>query len=103
MKKNLLVAAIGAAGLVSAKGLVVDNSKVSSAEKFNTAKNVSVDLQENVGITCTFLVSITDPRTGETKQWRETYSVNTKEECENKHSERKAQLEAAAEANDSID
>ncbi|WP_275153238.1 hypothetical protein [Elizabethkingia meningoseptica] len=81
----------------------MDNSKVSSAEKFNTAKNVSIDLQDNVGITCTFLVSITDPRTGETTQWRETYSVNTEQDCAKKRDQRRAEIEAALEADDSID
>ncbi|AQX87271.1 hypothetical protein [Elizabethkingia bruuniana] len=103
MKKLLFIVVIGAAGLVSAKGSVVDNSKVSSAEKYSATKNVNISIEYYGGIICTFLVSVTDPSTGETKQWRETYSVNTKEECANKHSERKAQLQAEADANDSVD
>jgi hypothetical protein len=80
MKKALFIVAIVAAGLVSAKGSVVDNSKVSNTEKYSATKNVNVSIEYYGGITCTFLVSVTDPSTGETKQWRETYSVN-KEEC----------------------
>ncbi|OPC04683.1 hypothetical protein BAS09_03045 [Elizabethkingia ursingii] len=103
MKKTLFIVAIVAAGLVSAKGSVVDNSKVSSTEKYSATKSVNISLQYNGGMTCTFLVTVSDPRTGETKQWRETYSVSTEQECKDIHTSRKKELEKASEVSDSVE
>lgn len=103
MKKLLFIVAIVAAGLVSAKGSVVSKSDFSSVEKSNTTNKVNISVKYSGFMGCTFLVSVTDPKTGETTQWRETYTVSSVEECAKIHSARKAELEKAAEVSDSVE